>query len=203
MVNSRTKATLIWVSISAMGLGIMKLLLVVLALLSAPSPSKLDTRGLEGYLRFPGMEDVSVVWRDCGHINAFWDRKATIIMCNELHELAPGAQRFFLAHEWSHAIIDRLHIPYTGSEETAADELAAVSMLILGYEDDIYEMEKRWWSTREWLDPFDTHLHGTQRAWNLTCLRWGSKNNNIAGCADKWASAVNSWSKLISYANKN
>ena len=178
----------------------MKLLLVVLASLSVSQP--LDTKDIEKYMRFPGMEDVQVVWQDCGEVNAYWDRRRTVIMCNELRARPEGQQRFYLAHEFAHAIIDRLHIPYTGSEETAADELAALSMILMGYEDDVQAMEAVFTQdATPWLDPSDPHLHKMQRAHNLGCLRLGRYGWPIDGCDWKWREAVVNWTKLLSKSN--
>ncbi len=197
MGNLRTRAWLIWASIFAMGLGIMKLLLVALTLLSAQSP-KLDTKGIEGYMRYPGMEDVQVVWQDCGEDNAYWDRKRSVIMCNELRDNPPGQQRFYLAHEFAHAIIDRLHVPYTGSEETAADELAALTLILLGMEEDVRVMEGQFaLQAQPYLDPTDSHLHDLQRAHNLGCLRLGRYGWPIDQCDRKWRETVVNWARLL------
>lgn len=176
----------------------MKLLLAALALWSANSNPSLNTRGIEGYMRFPGMEDIQVVWRDCGQENAFWDRDKTVIMCNEIRGKPEGMQRFYLAHEMAHAIIDRLHIPFTGSEETAADELATITLLMLGYEDDVIAMEKYFIDTAtHFLDPSDTHGHQMQRAHNLGCLRLGRIDWPFDGCDWKWRKTIVNWSKLL------
>lgn len=197
MANSRISRWLIWASISVMGLGIMKLLLVVLASLSVSQP--LDTKDIEKFMRFPGMEDVQVVWQNCGEDNAYWDRRKTVIMCNELRDNPEGQQRFYLAHEFAHAIIDRLDIPYTGSEETAADELATITLLMMGMEDDVVTMETVFTErARPYLDPTDPHLHSLQRAHNLGCLRLGRYGWPFDGCDWKWRDTVINWSKLLS-----
>lgn len=176
----------------------MKLLLVALTWLSVSQPNSLDTKGIESYMRFPGMEDVEVVWKDCGQDNAFWDRRRTVIMCNELRDNPEGMQRFYLAHEFAHAIIDRLNIPVTGSEEVAADELAALVLLTLDMDDDVQAMEVEWIThAQPYLNPSDTHGHDLQRAAAVGCLRLGKRGWPLDRCDLKWRNTVLTWSRLL------
>lgn len=78
--------------------------------------------------------DVKIVWEDCGEVNAgYAPSLRLIVMCNELNgAVSKEVQRVILAHEMAHAYFDQYDIPFTGSEEAAADELAYVALTELG-----------------------------------------------------------------------
>jgi len=92
------------------------------------------------------------VGRQCGTINAFYDKKlGAIFLCYEMIDsllqmgqaLSKGASdpkaltiefvrdnlRFILLHESGHALIDLLDLPAVGREEDSVDQLAAVMLL--------------------------------------------------------------------------
>lgn len=92
------------------------------------------------------------VGRQCGTINAFYDRKlGAVFLCYEMIDsllqmgqaLAKGASdpkalttefvrdnlRFILLHESGHALIDLLDLPAVGREEDSVDQLAATMLL--------------------------------------------------------------------------
>jgi len=88
-------------------------------------------------------EDVTIVFKECGEINASWNPPTrTIEMCYELIEdlaqrfstvakdqqqledAVGGAITFVFFHELGHGLIDLLKLPSTGREEDAVDQLS-------------------------------------------------------------------------------
>lgn len=111
--------------------------------------------GLDGLFVTP--RPLHYVTRQCGTINAFYDKKnGAVFLCYEMIDsllqmgqaLSKGASdpkgltiefvrdnlRFILLHESGHALIDLLDLPAVGREEDSVDQLAAV--LLLSHVDD-------------------------------------------------------------------
>ena len=99
-------------------------------------------------------ESVAITFRECGQPNAFWDPQSrSINMCYELMEQMTedfkpiardekdlndkvvGAMTFAFIHELGHCLIDVLHLPSTGREEDAVDQLSTFVLLALNGED--------------------------------------------------------------------
>ncbi len=99
-------------------------------------------------------EDVTIVFKECGEINAFWSPpERTINMCYELIEdlaqrfstvakdqqqledAVGGAITFVFFHELGHCLIDLLKLPSTGREEDAVDQLATYVLVDSGGEE--------------------------------------------------------------------
>jgi hypothetical protein len=99
-------------------------------------------------------ENVTITFRECGQANAFWDPKTrSINMCYELlaqmyedfrplsknqqdlEEKVNGAMASAFLHETGHCLIDVLHLPATGKEEDAVDQLSTFVLLALNGED--------------------------------------------------------------------
>ena len=98
-------------------------------------------------------ENVYITFKECGQPNAFWDPKTrSINMCYELmaqmtedfrplakneqdlNEKVTGALTFAFIHELGHCLIDVLHLPSTGREEDAVDQLSTFVLLALNGE---------------------------------------------------------------------
>lgn len=140
----------------------------------------------------------------CLEINAGYSPLArTIYICRELLDYLPApAIRAVIAHEMSHAIIHQYHVPVTGSEEAAADELAAVKMSLAGYQMDILQ-------TAIWFqemanapgykdDVRDPHPALARRGWMMACLEDGSEEiPNDVGCAALFFRARHNWERLL------
>src|SRR5689334_11108448 len=92
-------------------------------------------------------EDITLAVGHCAEPNAAYepsDRRVTV--CYELVEnlnevfandpgdeyLVTGTIMFAMMHELAHALIDVLHLPITGRQEDAADQLATVLLLQQG-----------------------------------------------------------------------
>jgi hypothetical protein len=95
-------------------------------------------------------ENVMITFKECGSPNAFWDPQSrSINMCYELMEqmaedfrgiaksdeelgnLVNGALTFAFIHELGHCLIDVLHLPSTGREEDAVDQLSTFVLVAL------------------------------------------------------------------------
>lgn len=93
-------------------------------------------------------EDVSITFKECGEVNAYWQPQTrTINMCYELMEyfaqtfrgnaqteeelerLVSDATTFTFFHELGHGLVDILKLPATGKEEDAVDQLSTFVLL--------------------------------------------------------------------------
>lgn len=163
-----------------------------------------DFRGLPEYMRFGDMKTVPIIWKRCRELNAFYSfQDRNVILCYELldlpvaQETRDGLIRYFLAHELAHAAIHQLDVPIVGSPEVAADELATLVLLILGYEDDLKVIVDLWDANRDPMVDYDQHLHAWQRRFNVLCLAAGKEDRPVYACNWKWRQAYGSWHRLI------
>jgi hypothetical protein len=93
-------------------------------------------------------EDVSITFKECGEINAYWSPQTrSINMCYELMEyfaqtfknnaqteeelerIVGDATTFTFFHELGHGLVDILQLPATGKEEDAVDQLSTFVLL--------------------------------------------------------------------------
>ena len=93
-------------------------------------------------------EDVTITFKECGEINAFWQPQTrTINMCyelmeyfaqnfkgnaqseEELQQIVGDATTFTFFHELGHGLVDILQLPATGKEEDAVDQLSTFVLL--------------------------------------------------------------------------
>ncbi len=144
---------------------------------------------------------IDVSLKECGFQNAFYHPASrTITFCTEMLVHAPGAVRFFLAHEVAHAYIVQLDLPFTGSHEAAADELAAYLMIKAGYAEDLITVAK-YWDTRDeatgsvptWAD----HPANGQRAWTLGCLGAEATGRLVPLCRGDLTRIKHNWERLL------
>lgn len=142
---------------------------------------------------------VTVYWKACGFLNAAYDgRDQTITMCYELFKLPPGVIRFVAAHEMTHAILQQLDLPFTGMEEMAADEYAAVWLLKHGHKDDVKEAI-HWFDTypsgiHGAEDPYDEHPSDARRSWQLEYM-WAGYLGYFY--QPQWKRIERAWERLI------
>ena len=191
-------------------------------------------------------QDVEVQLMECGEANAFYDWESkTITVCYEFIysvytdffqnyeiELNNGSMiesdisdmtldviDFIFYHELGHAFIDIYGLPITGLEENAADQFAALFML-LAYEgteghvilynvgtwfliqSELYEQSYYW----------DVHNLDVQRFYNISCYAYGQNpeyNQDLItdewlpierseNCAHEYSLMANSWNTIIS-----
>jgi len=169
-------------------------MLPLLFLSAAPDPYNLNEIDME--MREPGVH-VRWHWEDCGEDNA-WYMSGEITLCNELRELDPGVVRFAFAHEYSHAIIHQLHIPFTGSEEVAADELAAVVLGVNGHADELMQAALYWYNREDDANPWDPHPSNLQRFYTLGCYALESAGLDSVRCdSGAWVRAIHTWTVLL------
>lgn len=155
----------------------------------------------------PGVS-VSIRWMSCGEINAYYTNiDKTVTLCEELLLVNnPGFLRFVLAHEMAHAIIMQKSIGFTGQHEVAADELAAVLLLVAGYDDDVVATGRQFVAfggDDHWWDP---HPGNLKRGATLLCLAASSRGEQgyiaigerIARCdSSEWARKLTTWTGLL------
>ena len=144
--------------------------------------------------------------RACGYSNAWYHADTrTLEFCTELAAESPEFQRFVVAHEMSHAIIDQLEVPFTGSEEDAADELGALLLISTGHAEDLVGAASHYWEeTDSTPDPTDDHATSQRRGWNLLCLYAGSIGDRAGSvmCTYKFSRAAHAWARLLSNDRK-
>jgi hypothetical protein len=164
-------------------------------------------------------ENVAITFRECGTPNAFWDPKSrSINMCYELMEQmaedfkpiaksqqdlndkVSGAMTFAFIHELGHCLIDVLHLPSTGREEDAVDQLSTFVLLALNGEDGErmalsgalawgiqYQRIADSGKTAKELDMLwaDEHSMDGQRFYNILCWIFGHNPEKYQGLVNK------------------
>lgn len=141
--------------------------------------------------------DVLTVWMDCGEVNGYYlPAMDTIIMCNELRTLPRGLVAHVYAHELAHAFIRKFDVPYTGSEEWAADELAAYTLITLGRPDDVLEAAKFVLESPD-ENPVSDHPGGTRRAGYLLCMVQQSKDQGPSWCYVDYKRIAKVWKRWL------
>lgn len=175
------------------------LLTVAVLTLLPPAPAKNDIEKVVDEMTLPGMT-VGVLVTECGTVNAaYYPPARTLIVCKELLLVTPKpALRFIVAHEMAHAIIHQLDIPVPGSEEAAADEMAAVALLTDGDREAVLAaalwMEGKGGDEDVW----DAHQSDRKRAAVLMCLEDGSEDSPmLPECQAQLAHAAYVWRRLI------
>ncbi len=156
-------------------------------------PDELGTAALRAHIP----NDARVVWDDCGAINAYYTVNNMVVMCNELKPLPLGFQRGVLAHEFGHAFIHQNHIPFTGPEESAADELAAVALVEVGDREALLTVAQWYYALPpDGGDGDAAHPSNYTRAIIALCLYLQSGGDNLPGCPTDWVRVKNTWDRL-------
>lgn len=193
----------------------------------------LDTMAtrLSDSIRIP--EDITLAIGHCAEPNASYEPvKRRVTVCYELVEnlsetfandpgeeyLISGTIMFAMMHELAHALIDVLHLPITGREEDAADQLATVLLLQQGAAGDSLAFGAVGWfalhAKSDQLDSLafaDDHGFNLQRVFNIICWIYGrdpERYPQIAaegwlpeprrtGCPDEYARLAASWERLL------
>lgn len=102
-------------------------------------------------------------------------------------ELSTDTLLFIATHEIGHMLIDEYNLPYSGSQEDSADEIAtlltsgphpelpsaAASWVLLKLVDDAQQSGKKEYSTNR-VDYFDQHSYGFRRWSAIICLEFGA-----------------------------
>jgi hypothetical protein len=178
---------------------ILAVLVLLLSLGAAPSAKYRDPYGLErvaASFMFDGV-NTTWTWADCGQINAYYfPGKQEVVMCNELRKLEPGVIRYIFAHELSHGVIMQLRIPYTGSHEATADELAALMLVVTGRDADVLAAARWWLTMGRDENPYDDHPGDVRRAHNLLCMVL-TYADHTAGCNTRFERVAAAWVRLL------
>lgn len=185
-------------------------LLACLMGMSAPPDDNRMQRIYEA-MSMPGVT-VNVQWATCGQVNAFYTHEGglmylgseilflepkSIVLCRELADLPDGFTHFVFAHELAHAVIVQREIPYTGSHETAADELAAYVMSIYGMSDDVMAASDYFMEQGNDETPWDDHPGDMRRGIALGCIADGSQNIYHSFCPVRFDRIQRAWNKLL------
>lgn len=150
--------------------------------------------------------NIPVTFKDCGFVNAFFDRKnGAITMCYEMLRTISAAfdgmqmtqqQRaqafaavtyFIFLHELGHAVIFELQLPVTGKEEDAADQFATSIFLadnagqLAIYGAQFFYLLGQQAKAKDF---FDEHSFGEQRFANVLCWVIGSNPQQYQNAID-------------------
>lgn len=164
----------------------------------APLVTRTELERLFRQLIDPRLE-VTLEFKKCGFENAFYDPDSrSVLICTEM--LDYPAVRFFLAHEVAHAYIVQLDVPFTGSHEAAADELAAVLLFRMGRAVDVAHAAAYWMrasldgNVPGWAD----HPDNDQRYWRLSCLAREAAGALLPPfCRSDLARVDTTWTRLL------
>jgi hypothetical protein len=157
-------------------------------------------KNLNQMFDFP--QDVTVVWTECGDVNASWDGQGNIVMCFEMAEFVKAlfvktvkdkkelrtavmsSLLFVFLHELGHGLIAMYKLPSVGREEDAADQLAGLALIEAGDNGAEIAMHVaqffRLLALSGGKTPFfDEHSLDAQRYYNLLCLVYGSSPDRL------------------------
>jgi hypothetical protein len=174
-------------------------LLLLVSPAQAEDKWKLDTV-IDAYDALAPDVDVTIQWHECGFVNAWYFPGAkTVVLCEELKPFGPSIVRYVLAHEMAHAVIMQRDIPYTGSHEVAADELAALMLILIDREDDVLAGAAFWGNKGDEEDPEDDHPGDLRRAYTLECIVKTLKEEPraLATCPVQFRRVIRSWNWLL------
>lgn len=151
-------------------------------------------------MTLPGM---AVTWDqpDCdGQFNAAYDLTSKMVhVCTSVLRAGPELTRFVVAHEMAHAMMDQLDLPYTGSGEAAADELAALYAIATDSVQDVNAAADLFWLDAElnagW---WDDHQNPGQRSRILRCFAAGAAGLDwMFDCRVRLARAARAWARIL------
>ena len=164
-------------------------------------PTKvIDVDAIVRDMSFGGRVKVHVTYADCGEANALYYPGGELRLCNEMLTELPAMLPFAAAHEMGHAIIDQLRIPFTGSEEVAADEMASVYLLTHDRYEDVKAAALHFGDDAMDYMFYDPHPDGARRNYTLRCLAEGSIGNPQYGCDAQWLRTAIVWVRLLTVA---
>lgn len=149
----------------------------------------------------PGVEIEYVSYFKCGAVNAAYvPVLRSIYICEELAHEMPGFQRFAVAHEYGHAVIHQLDLPYTGSEEAAADEFAEFALTATGHTTDIADAAAFYSMSGEEEDPTDPHPSDARREYTFECVVNGLGEDPTEECHAYAFRVYRTWVRLLTPA---
>ena len=163
-----------------------------------------------GSFRLPN--DLSLAGKECGMVNAWYQRPKVIICYEYVDDIEKGIRKdahdgitpndaalgqfvYVVAHEMGHALFDTLNVPLFGRPEDAADQFATYMMLAFGKQDARRLIHGAAYGYKDYvrnpkvtvpLQAFsDAHGAPMQRFYNLLCIAYGVIRKYLA----IWSSA--------------
>lgn len=159
----------------------------------------------------PGIEKYTIRMTKCGFWNAFAiPSEKEIVLCSELASAGPAVMRMVVLHEAGHAGFDS-GMSFTGMEELAADEYAAVRSIWEGRREDVKAYADFWAQDEGKLIYYidfgywDPHPSDSRRDWHARCLYIGSGPApeklwdliDWYDCRKTWQRTDATWRKLL------
>jgi hypothetical protein len=144
-------------------------------------------------------DDVHVTydWEECGTVNAYYSiGPKHVTMCKELETVEHPIVGFVFAHELAHAVIIQQNIPFSGSGEVAADELAAITLIGMGRGDEVFAAGEWFYEMGRPEDPTDEHAGHERRGLYLMCLAAQAEGMNSPLCYVDYARTKLAWERL-------
>lgn len=174
------------------------LVLLALTAFTWRNPDPLDLNRVETAMMYPGVH-TTIRWEKCGEVNAYYyPPEKVVIMCHELLSLRPSIIRYILAHELAHGVILQRGVPFTGSHEVAADELAALALINEGMSDDIMDAAKFWMDRGFPEIASDDHPGDAKRGYTLRCIAWSRDHVDYFGmCPRHYIDVARAWNQLL------
>ncbi len=177
---------------------------VVLAMLCGFSASNTDPMGLNEIASMMNFDKTNTSWKwatvdedPCQHGPNAGYLKGQVRMCDSLRIFPAGVVRFVFAHELAHGVIEQRDIPYTGSYETAADELATVMLIASGHVADV-EAAANWLIEQGNNDnPFDPHGSDLRRGFQLLCYVKQHSGLTSDACFVDLRHTTKAWVRLL------
>jgi len=183
--------------------------------------------------------DIPTHLAECNEVNAFYDpQEKRITICyeliahiaasfspqlrseDELETAVSDTALFVLYHEVGHALVDALHLPVTGREEDAVDQLASLVLLDSGEDGQDAALNGATWfllrgprmTDIEELPFWDEHSLDIVRFYNIACWTFGKNPRRYSylvvegilpeqraeRCEDEYRKLSDSWSSLLS-----
>lgn len=166
------------------------LLLGVLCAWTSVKPDPYGLQSIVDSMEYPGVV-TKVKWVDCWQVNAFYDPRAMEVqLCNELKPLPKLVIQGFLAHELAHGVIFQRGIPYTGSEEFAADELAFLVLHLSGRDDVLRALADFYANSARPEHPRDPHPSDNRRVFMAQEMSYGLDSNYYRRVLWAWATLL-------------
>jgi putative metallopeptidase DUF4344 len=144
--------------------------------------------------------NVRITLETCGEVNAYTEEDKDnpggyhVAICRETLQRQPRLARFYFAHELAHATVHQYEIPFTGSEEDAADELAALIMVENGWAIDVMYAARYFLDQEDDVPAWDPHPPNDKRAFTLRCL---ALKLDSGLCPRYYTPAHDAWVKLL------
>lgn len=165
--------------------------------LTAIARSPKEEVELAGY-RVPAEIDSFLYWRKCGDWNGmYYFQSHNIVLCEENLDLGVPAARFIYLHELGHAYTFQYGMSFLrwgNNYEAAADEWAAVNLVVTGHPTDLLAMAKVFddWGKQHPQPPGDPHPPAWKRAHRLRELYWAYKIG-VGPIGAPWREAYEFW----------